>query len=312
MSNKKGSNNNIDLIAEFFINLLIKLIGFLSLKTCRKIGAICGRILLAFDKRHKVIAMNNLKLAFKDQKNPDEIKKICRKHFESLGMIIFEVAWSLRLKKHELFKYVKTEGRVNIKKAYEKKRGVLVLTGHFGNFELLTVAAAILNYHASIVYRPLDYMPMEKFIINLRTRFGGKLISTKDKPFKKIIEALFRAEMVGLLMDQSVDWYQGVFVDFFGEMTCTNKGMALLALNTEVPVVPVFMIREDYGFKAIWLPELILKKTGDERKDIEINTQQYNNIIETLVREYPEQWFWVHNRWKTSPYSKWPDNNDSC
>lgn len=115
-----------------------------------------------------------------------------------------------------------------------------------------------------------------------------------------------RGELFVLLLDQSVDCYEGVFVDFFGHRTCTNKGMVLLALKTEAPVVPAFLIREKFGFTGKFLPEIPLTKTGDKTKDLEINTEKYNKVIESVVRQYPEQWFWVHRRWKTRPFSPWP------
>ena len=106
-------------------------------------------------------------------------------------------------------------------------------------------------------------------------------------------------------MDQNVDWYEGVFVDFMGHRACTNKGLTLLALKTGAPVVPVFMIREKRGFRAEFGSEIPFLKTGDKQKDIEVNTRQYNRIIENMIRQFPDQWFWIHQRWKTKPYQAW-------
>jgi KDO2-lipid IV(A) lauroyltransferase len=103
-----------------------------------------------------------------------------------------------------------------------------------------------------------------------------------------------------------LDWYEGVFVDFFGDRACTNKGLALLALKTEAPVIPVFLVREGLGFKAKFCREVPLIKTGNKTKDVEANTQQYNRIIEDFIRQYPDQWFWVHQRWKTKSFAPWP------
>ncbi|MGA7145389.1 MAG: lysophospholipid acyltransferase family protein, partial [Desulfobacterales bacterium] len=128
--------------------------------------------------------------------------------------------------------------------------------------------------------------------------------------FRTIIRCLNRGEMVALLMDQNVDWYEGVFVDFMGHRACTNKGLALLALKTGAPVVPCFMIREKKGFRAEFGPEISTLKTGDKQKDIEVNTQEYNKIIENVIHRYPDQWFWIHQRWKTKPYQPWPRKTD--
>jgi KDO2-lipid IV(A) lauroyltransferase len=107
-------------------------------------------------------------------------------------------------------------------------------------------------------------------------------------------------------MDQSVDWYDGVWVDFFGQPTCTSKGMALIAVKSQAPVLPVFLYRETTGFKIVIGEEIPLVVTGDKITDIEINTLNYSKAIEAGVRRHPEQWFWVHRRWKNRPYCPWP------
>jgi KDO2-lipid IV(A) lauroyltransferase len=165
----------------------------------------------------------------------------------------------------------------------------------------------MIKFPINIVVRPLDFKPLDHFIFNLRTRYGGKIIP-KERSIHAIIKSLNRGEMVALLMDQNVDWYEGVFVDFMGHRACTNKGLALFALKTGAPVVPVFMVREKSGLRAEFGPEIVTVKTGDRQKDIETNTQEYNRVIENFVRRYPEQWFWIHQRWKTKPYQAWPRN----
>jgi KDO2-lipid IV(A) lauroyltransferase len=123
---------------------------------------------------------------------------------------------------------------------------------------------------------------------------------------RRILQVLGRGEAVAMLMDQNFDCHEGVFVEFFGHRACTNKGLALLARHTRAPVVPVFLLREGQTFVAEIGPELPLIRTGDKTKDLEANTQRYNQVIEAVVRRHPEQWFWVHQRWKTRPYHPWP------
>jgi KDO2-lipid IV(A) lauroyltransferase len=161
------------------------------------------------------------------------------------------------------------------------------------------------GYPADIIYRPLDFRPLDQFFVNQRTRFGGNVIP-KNRSMRRILEVLKREKPLAFLMDQNVDWYDGVFVEFFGRRACTNKGLALLALKTKAPVVPLFLVREASFFRLDIGPEVPLVKTGDKTKDIETNTQQYNAVIEAMVRRYPDQWFWVHQRWKTRPYKPWP------
>jgi len=155
------------------------------------------------------------------------------------------------------------------------------------------------------LYRPLDFEPLDRFMTDVRTRFGLKLIPAK-RAMRKLLGALKKGEGVSILLDQNVDWYDGVFVEFFGRWTCTSSGLALLALKTGVPVVPLFISRHGKHFKVEFGREIPLIKTGDKTKDVEENTQQYNRILEEAIRKYPEQWLWVHNRWQTKTALPWP------
>jgi KDO2-lipid IV(A) lauroyltransferase len=123
---------------------------------------------------------------------------------------------------------------------------------------------------------------------------------------RKILRALKQKESVVVLLDQNMDWYEGVFVDFFGKSACTNQGLALMALTTEAPVIPVFLVRDGQRFITEFLEEIPLVRTGDRRKDLEENTQRYTQTLEAVVRRFPGQWLWVHQRWKTRPCHPWP------
>lgn len=287
------------------IKILFRLLGLIPQKWQRLSADFLGRIIFLTDRRHQRIVIDNLTHAFGGQKNRFEIRTLAKRVFMNLVLIIFEVAWSLSLEEKQLRKYFTIDGRSNIKNAYEKNKGVLALTAHFGNFELLAVIGAMIKNPLSVVVRPLSFKPLDRFFVDLRTRFGAKMIP-KQRSFRAILRSLERKEIVVLLMDQNVDWYEGVFVDFMGRRACTNSGLALLALKTRAPVIPVVLIREKTGFRAEFGPEIPLIETGDKRKDVELNTLQYNRIIEDIVRRYPEQWFWVHQRWKTRPYHPWP------
>ena len=287
------------------IDVLFRILGLFPLEWAGVVSRFLGNLLYTFNRKHRTIALSNLKRAFGREMRYHEIEMLGKQVFANLVLIIFEIGWSLRLDKNRLSEYFKIDGLENIRNAYDKGKGILVLTAHFGNWELLSVVGAMIEYPVSPVVRPLDFKPLDRFFINLRSRFGGKIIP-KRRSLRAILRSLDRREMVVLLMDQNMDWYNGVFVDFMGHRACTNSGLALLALKTQAPVVPVFLIRENTGFRAEFGPEIPLIKTGDKRKDVELNTLQYNRIIEDIVRRYPEQWFWVHQRWKTKPYHPWP------
>jgi len=293
----------IEKIVYRLILVSVSILGHLSLARARRVGTLLGRLIFRIDTRHRHIAMENIDRAF--DFSPEEKERFALRVFENLGMVLFETAWSLTRNERQLSKYFRIIGAEIIHYAYQEGKGIMALTAHFGNWELLTFVAALLRHPLNIVYRPLDFKPLEQFICHIRTRFGGEQIP-KKKAFRRVIKSLARKEMVGLLMDQNVAMREGVFADFFGHPACTNTGLALLALKTKAPVVPVFLAREEHGFTAYFLPPLPLMETGDRIKDVENNTAQYNQVIESFVRKYPQQWFWVHRRWNTKPFYPWP------
>lgn len=292
-------------ILQIAISASFKCLGLIPRNLGLRIGRFLGHASFLADKRHREIALKNMTLAYKRDKPPHEIRILARRVFKNLGQMLFEIAWFWGLKKSDFHKYFRIEGLSHYTNALKKNKGVLILTAHVGNWELMTAFSGMSGYPVNIIYRPLDFRPLDKFFVNLRTQFGGDVIP-KNRSMRRILTTLKKGEAFAFLMDQNVDWYDGVFVEFFGRRACTNKGLALLALKTEAPVVPLFLVREGSGFRVEVGPEVPLLKTGDKTKDLETNTQQYNSIIEGMVRRYPDQWFWVHQRWKTRPYKPWP------
>lgn len=287
------------------VSISLACLALLPRKLALGVGNLMGRILFLVDTKHRKIALSNLSNAYGHEKPPHEIRILARQVFENLGKMPFEIAWFWKLDRNDHDKYFRIDGLPYYRNAFKKNRGVLLLTAHVGNWELLTIITAMNGYPLDIIYRPLDFRPLDQFFVNFRTRFGGALIP-KNRSMRRILTSLKSGQGVAFLMDQNVDWYDGVFVDFFGRRACTNKGLALLALRTEAPVLPIFLVREGPIFRVEVGPEVPLIKTGDKTKDLEANTQQYNRVIEGIVRRYPDQWFWVHQRWKTQPYKPWP------
>ncbi len=284
----------------------MRLIGRLPKDARRRIAQQMGRLLFATDAKHRRITLDNLHRAFGNEKSKEQIDAIARAVFENLFHIVFELGWSLRLDETQLSAHFTVSGLETYQRAMDKGKGVLFLVAHFGNWELMPIAAHLGNMPVRIVYRPLDTPWVDHFFKMSRSRFGHQPVPTHRGTMRQIYVNLKRGYPVGMLMDQNVDWYEGVFVDFFGRRACTNTGMALLALRSEAPVLPAFMVRTPSGFHAVFGPELPLIRTGDRIKDVELNTQQYNRVIECYVRRFPDQWFWVHQRWKTRPYQPWP------
>jgi KDO2-lipid IV(A) lauroyltransferase len=302
---KRKQPTSIDIKLHGFILALMRLIGRIPRPVARRLGNLLGELGFRLDRRHRDIALNNLAFAMGAELSPRQRREMAKSVYRNLGQILFEVAWSLNASPAEVEGCIRIDGLEHYRAAFEKGRGVLVVTGHLGNWELLPIAAARARIPLHVVYRPLDFTPLNLFFEHLRARFGARLIPTSHAMLR-IARALKKGGVVAILMDQSVDWYDGVWVDFFGRRTCTSKGMALIALKSRSPVVPVFLYREAAAFRVVVGPEIPLTTSGDKIKDIESNTLSYSKAIEHGVRRHPEQWFWVHRRWKKRPYSPWP------
>ena len=183
-------------------------------------------------------------------------------------------------------------------------KGALSIVAHFGNWELLTIAIPMYIKPMYIVYRPLDSPVIDNMVEYVRTMQGNALIP-KGGSGKKVMELLKENQIIGILSDQNVATYEGVFVDFFGRPACTGVGLAVMAMRSGSPVVPVFMARQKSGkYKLIIKPFIEAVCTDDYEADLQVNTQRFTKIVEEIVREYPEQWFWFHQRWKTKKYQK--------
>jgi Kdo2-lipid IVA lauroyltransferase/acyltransferase len=287
------------------IRLLIFLMGSLPRKTLNAVSDRLGLLWFIIDKRHRNVVLKNVDKAYPGKFTAPELEVFAKKIFKNLASIIFEVAWSQRLTNDQLQKYITVKGLDSLTAAHKKGRGVIVLTCHMSNFELMTTSLLNTNYRGFCLYRKLDFKPLDKWIHESRQRYGVKMISLKGAS-KKITKILRQEGIVATLLDQNVDWYEGVWVNFFNRPACTNGRLAALAVKTRAPVVPLFARRMGEHYILEFLPEIPVQVTRDRIKDIEINTQNFTTAIESMVRRCPEQYFWVHNRWKTKPYCLLP------
>jgi len=282
------------------ISAVFSVLGLIPRPTAVWIAGVIGRVWFLVDRRHRNVAIENLTHVFGREKNGQEIRAMALKIFQNLALILFEIGWSMRVKEKDFNKLFKIVGLENMQAAYVKGKGVLALTAHIGNWELLMLAAGFLGIPMSAIYRPFDFKPLDRFFADLRARYGAKLYP-KSRAMRKILRSMRDKELVGFLLDQNTNVQSGVFVDFFGKPACTHKGIAVIALGLDAPVIPAFLLREGDGFRVEFGPEIPLIRTGDKDKDVIENTRQYNKALESIILRYPEQWFWVHRRWKTQP-----------
>ena len=283
------------------IKLTVNLLAMLPRSVLRFFSDLLGLIWYTADKRHRNIVLENINFAYPEKFSLAQARRFTKMVFKNTASILFEVLWSYRKTWDELSQYILFKGVRHLENAQKKGRGIIFLSGHLGNFELgaaVVVKAGITIYG---IYRKLDFQPMERFLLEARQRFGTKMIPLRGAS-KKIDAILRHNDVVGTLLDQNVDWYKGVFVDYFGRPACTNNGLAKLVLRSKAAVIPLCIVKKNENYIIEFLPEIPLEITKDPIKDIENNTQNYVSSIESMIRQCPEQYFWVHNRWKTKPY----------
>ncbi|HUN53678.1 MAG TPA: lysophospholipid acyltransferase family protein [Smithella sp.] len=253
--------------------------------------------------KSRLIVLHNLQRSFpeKDLKEIIKIAKGVYRHFSIVAAEFFDLP---SITRENIDKWVEVEGMENADAALALNKGALSIVAHFGNWELLTIAIPMLVRPMYIVYRPLDSPVFDNMVEYVRTMQGNSLIP-KGGSGKKVLELLKENQIIGILSDQNVAAYEGVFVDFFGRPACTGVGLAVMAMRSGTPVVPVFMARQRSGkYKLIIKPAVETVCTDDYKSDLFVNTQRFTKIVEDVIREYPDQWFWFHQRWKTKTYQK--------
>jgi len=247
------------------------------------------------------MALDNLKIAFGTEKDEQELRTIARQSYQHLGRSLAELARVMVSSPERIMGSVKIEGLDHFLDAQKKGRGVLYLTAHLGNWELMALAHSLQGYPINVVARPVDNPLLEDLLSRLRTRGGNRVIK-KGGALREVLKLLKAGETVGFLLDQNVVADQGVFVNFFGKSACTHKTLALLALKTGAVVLPAFTFRQEGGgHRVIIEPPVLLEETGDMERDLVVNTQKFTALIESCIRRHPDQWLWVHRRWKTQP-----------
>ncbi len=282
------------------IKAIFDVLALVPPKTGEKMALFFSKIWFAVDRRHRKIAIENITRAFGREKTRLEINRIARTTFFHAANMIFETPRVYALKPKDVSKHYTVHGLHHLRMAHTKGKGVLMLSGHLGNWEISVQLNNIARLTVCGVYRKLDYLPMERYFHEKRESTGSRLY-----PLKGAVNAILREFAAGngiaLLIDQNPKRHQGVFVDFFGKPACTTMGPAYLALLTGVPVIMYFFVRENGKYRCEFLPELRVVNTGDMEQDILVNTRNFNRALEGIIRRYPDQWFWIHNRWKNRP-----------
>jgi Kdo2-lipid IVA lauroyltransferase/acyltransferase len=282
--------------------LLVKACGLiinaLPEKMALGLGRRFGQAAFHLDRGHRETALQNLQDALGQEKNQEERLRIARAVFENLGLMAVEFFRLPRMSMESFRERVRMEGFGHVEAALRKGKGALLLLGHFGNWEMMGMVSKRLEHPILVIARPIKKNPRLDGMVNGIRASAGLEVVPAEKASRPILRALAGNRLVGILIDQRAKRSEGVPAEFFGRKAPTTPALAVLALRTGSPVLPVFMVREKDGFHRIIIQSPVeLIRSGDVQKDVEENTRRMNGVLEGMVRQFPDQWFWVHQRW---------------
>lgn len=281
--------------------MFVATLGVLPRWLARVVGAGIGWLAFRLLGRLRKVGLRNLELAF-PEKTAQERETILRAVYRNLGCLLAEFCQMSSYTPERASEFIRYDGLENYLAARERGKGVLVLTGHLGAWELSSFYHSLMGYPMGMVIRRLDNPLVDAMVNRIRCLHGNRVMH-KDDFARGLIASMRAGETVGILMDTNMTPPQGVFVPFFGVEACTASGMARIAQKTGAAVVPGFLLWEPREKRYIlrFGAELNLVRTGDTEADAVANTALFTSVIERYVREYPEQWLWMHRRWKTRP-----------
>ena len=297
-----------DGVVYLVLRAVLAFIGFLPRSAAVRFSLFLSAVDYHLAPLRRSIVMDNLALAFgsdksgdkSEGKSDDELRSIAKRFYSNMGLFVAEFARMRNLDERYVEEKVTFRGLNHIDDALAKGKGVVLLTAHFGNWELLGAVLALKGYRLSTVARPLGNRFLNGYLDRTRLVYGNGVIE-KKRAIRRMMELLREGRIVGILLDQRTNLKEGVMVDFFGRPAPTSKGLAAVVARTSTPVVPVFMLREDATrFVVECAAPVETVSTGDAEADVAENTARFTRVIESYIRRRPDHWLWFHSRWGKS------------
>lgn len=275
------------------------IVYLMPLSMGRVIAKLLSRIAFFLVPKYRNITIDNLRSAFPD-KSEAEINKIAIKVFENLGKVAVELVNFPKINKSNIDKLVRMDNAHILDEEYKKGKGIVLLTAHFGNWEMLALTLRVKDCPGYAIGRRIYFHKYDEYLNRLR-RVNDVNIIYRDESLRKVLKILKANNIMGVLADQDVDSVEGIFVNFFGRPTYTPVGPAVLSMVSGAAIVPAFIVRE--GSKQVLKVEKPIERvdTGNREADIATITQKWSDVVESYIRKYPDHWVWMHRRWKTRP-----------
>jgi len=279
----------------------VKVLGILPRPAARFVGARIAAIAYLLRPPLRCTAMLNLRLAFPNSSEAER-RRIVRGMVRQIGWLAGEFSQFPKHTRQNIEQVVMLDGQENFDAGQRRGKGVLFLTGHFSAWELMSFSHALYGYPLHFLVRPQANGRLDALINGYRCLSGNQPID-KNRSARAILKVLSEGGTVGILADVNTIVQEGVFVNFFGIPACTTSGLARIALRTDTAVVPVFLIWDEHlrKYRLRFEAAVELTRTGDEEADVLENTARFTRILEDQIRRHPDQWLWVHKRWKTRP-----------
>lgn len=288
-------------MTSYFIYLILQVftyfLNLLPLEWALWIGRCLGRLAFRVVSGRRRVVLKNLEVAFGLGKSPQELEEIARKTFSNLGMTLVEFLRMPRLGMGYYNQYIRVEGWEHLDRALEEGKGVIALTFHFGNWEMPGLGAAFFGYPIVALAQRISNPWVDHYVRRTR-KATGVTILPKRRVSQQVINHLRQGKIVAIFVDQRERKKSQVMVDFFGKKAPTTPSPVVFSLRTGAPMIPLFTVREDNSHHRVIIGEpLVPETTGETERDLEINTETYTRILESMIRKYPDQYFWLHNRW---------------
>jgi len=261
------------------------------------IGRCLGRMAFTVVRSRRTVALKNLQTAFGREKSSRELENLAKRTFSNLGMTLVEFLRMPRLGMSYYHRHARVEGWEHLNMALKRGKGVIALTFHFGNWELPGLGASFFGYPIVALAQRIHNPWIDRYVRRTR-KATGVTILPKRRVTQEVIKHLRQGKIVAIFVDQRERAKSQVLVDFFGKPASTTPSPVIFSLRTGAPMIPLFTVREqNTRHRVIISTPLTPKTTGDADKDLHTNTEAYTKVLETMVRRYPDQYFWLHNRW---------------
>lgn len=293
----KHLKNEIEYVA---VLALVRIFRFLPRRACIAVARSIAMAFYRLSARHRRNTIRHLTIAFGHEKSDREIRRIAKNMFRHFAAAAVDTIRTPLMLAEGLDRYITVDHIEYLEEAAQKNRGMILLTGHYGNWELLGAWMTWKNYPLRVIGSPLPNPKLNRLLVETRNQ-AGYLNIERGKELKTLIRTLKEGYPLGILMDQDTR-VKGVFADFFGRKANTPVGPIVLARRFNVPVIPGFMhMEKDLTYHIEFFPPLVFSNTGDPEKDLMADIENCNRIYETVILRHPEQWVWMHRRWKRRP-----------